>query len=126
MLSDRAELAKGGIGSRPSRELPVDELGEFGKRRKVTIVEPEFAEEFPDSLDGVEVRAVRREEQQDEAGLLKAAPLGVKRGMVIPGVIDNDDDATAAASAPAPQLTKEGPAGLCIEAPLGFLSLIHI
>ena len=120
MLSDRAQLAKGGIGARPGRELPVDELGELIESRKVAIVEPELAEELPDSLDGVEVRAVRREEQQDESGLLKAAPLGVKSGMVIPGVIDDDDDAAAAAPAPAAQLTKEGPAGLGIEAPLGF------
>jgi len=95
-------------------------LGELSESREVAIVEPELAEELPDSLDGVEVRAVRREEQQDEAGLLKAAPLGVKSGMVIPGVIDDDDDAAAAAPAPAAQLTKEGPAGLGIEAPLGF------
>jgi hypothetical protein len=79
MLSNRAELAKSGIGARPARELPVDELAKFSKRRKVAIVEPELAEELPDPLDGVEVRAVRREEQQDESGLLKAAPLGVNR-----------------------------------------------
>ncbi len=118
MLSDRTELAKGGIGSRPGCELPVDELGKLSESREVTIVEPEFAEEFPDSLDGIEVRAVRREEEQDEAGLLKAAPFGVKSGMVIPGVIDDDDDAAALAPAPAPQLAKEGPAGLGIEVSL--------
>ena len=120
MLSDRAELAKGGIGARPSRELPVDELGELSESRKVAIVEPEFAEKFPYPLDGVEVRAVGREEKQDEAGLLKAAPFGVKSGMVIPSVVDDDDGAAAAASAPAPQLAKEGPGGFGIEAPPRF------
>ena len=102
MLLDRAELAKGRIGSHPGCELPVDELGELSESREIAIVEPELAEKFPDPLDGVEVRAVRRQEQQDESGLLKAAPLGVKSGMVIPSVIDDDDDAAAAASAPAP------------------------
>jgi hypothetical protein len=60
---------------RAGRELPVDELSKLSGRRKVAIAEPELAEKFPDSLDGVEVWAVRRQEEQGEAGLLKRRSL---------------------------------------------------
>ena len=97
MVSDGAELAELGIRARPGRELRVDDLGELHQRGEVAIVDPELSKELPDALDGIEVGAIRRQEEQDEIGLLQATPFGVEGCMVIPGVVEDDDDSTPTA-----------------------------
>src|SRR5580658_3792291 len=120
MILDRAELTELGIWASPSGELHVDDLGEFRQRGKVTIVDPELSQELPDALDRVEIGAVGRQEEQDEIGLLKAAPFGVEGRMVVPGVVEDDDDSTPTAPAALTQSAQERPTGIRIEAAFGL------
>lgn len=58
--------------------------------------------ELPDTLNGIELRTIGREEVESEMARLIFSPLLVKFGMVVPGVISNDDNAPAAAPADVP------------------------
>jgi len=99
----------------PHFELSIHDEGEFSERGKVAVVEPQAAKELPDALNGVELRAVRGKEEQREVGLLREAPSGVERGVVVFGVIDDDHHAPARSGADASQMAQEFPAGLGIE-----------
>lgn len=120
MLLDRTESAQSLVWTAPNVELGVNEFDELIERGEVPIVQPEFTQELPDALNRVELRAVRRKKEQEEARLLPAAPLGVQNGMVIFGVVDDDNDAPAGAAACPAQLAQECPAGLSIKAPSGL------
>jgi hypothetical protein len=61
-------------------------------------VQPKSGSNFPDAFDGIELRAVGRQEKQDEVWSSGLSPFQVKVGVVILRVVDDDDDlATAAA-----------------------------
>ena len=86
MLADGAQTSKDRVWLRPGFELQVHDLNEFVESREVAVVKPEFTQELPNALDGVELRTVRRKEKQSEVWLLQSAPLGVELSMVVPGV----------------------------------------
>jgi len=69
-------------------------LNEFVESREIAVVQPEFPQEFPDALDRIELRAVRRKEKQGEVWRLQPTPLGVELGMVVSGVVGDDHDPT--------------------------------
>ena len=87
---------------------------------KYRIVDPESAQELPDPLDRIEIGAVGRQEEQDEIRLLEAAPFGVEVRVVIPGVVEDDDDAATTAPAAFPEFAQERPASFCIETAFGL------
>ena len=76
----------------------------------------ETAREFPDSLDGVQVGAVRRQEVEKETATVLFPPLFVETGMVILGVVHNEDDLAVGSRGGAPQLPEKVEEGLRIEA----------
>jgi len=120
MLSQCAKTAEHGVRTRPGRKLQIHWRDEIVERRKVAVVQPQFAQELPDSLDRIELRAVGRKEKQDELGLLLSAPLGMHGGVVIPGVVhDNEHSPTSMPTASA-QLAQEGPACLGIKTAFGL------
>lgn len=120
MSLDRAEAAQGSVFPVPDGKLCVDDFDELIEFRKVPVVQPEFAQEFPDAFNRVKLRTVRGEEEQDEVRFLSATPLGVKTGVVILGVVDDDNDAAASAAAFSTQLAQKCPAGLGIKAAFRF------
>src|SRR5271166_3734299 len=103
MSLNRTELTKLGICTRPDSELRVDDLSELCQSGKVSIMDPEPAQELPNPLDRIEIGAVGRQEEQDETRLLEAAPFGV----VIPGVVEYDDDAATPAPAAVSEFAQE-------------------
>src|SRR6267378_2056366 len=120
MLSQCAKTAEHGVRTRPGRKLQIHWRDEIVERRKVAVVQPQFAQELPDSLDRIELRAVGRKEKQDELGLLLSAPLGMHGGVVIPCVVhDNEHSPTSMPTASA-QLAQEGPACLGIKTAFGL------
>ena len=120
MLCDGAESPEHGIWTSPDFELRVHDEGKFGERREVAIMEPESAQEFPNALDWVELRAVRREEEQREIGLLSQTPSRVERSMVVLRIVDDDNHASAGPGADSAQVPKERPTGLGIETAGGW------
>ena len=60
------------MGFGPVRELSFNRVDDAIKKAEVAVVQAEPAGEFPDSLDGVQFRAIGRQEVQGElCGLLK-------------------------------------------------------
>src|ERR1035437_74638 len=118
MKLDCTEAFENGIWAAPVLELGVDDFREVVDRLKILIVDPKASQELPDSFNRIEFWAIRRKELQDEVGLLFAPPLGVELSVVIPGVIDDEDNPPAGAGADAVQLAKELPAGLGVKVTL--------
>jgi hypothetical protein len=75
--------------------------------------------QFPNALDGVQVRTVRWQVAQSESGLLCGPPLSVKFGVVIFGIVDDHHNAPPGALAALPQFSQKIPGGHPVEAP-GF------
>src|ERR1019366_7125729 len=91
MMFDRTETLEDRIGMAPDLELGVNNLREFIERGEESVVEPQTAQEFPDSFNRIELRTVWWEKLQDEIGFLLVPPGGVEIGMMIPGVVDNEN-----------------------------------
>ena len=119
-MSNRTEALKDWIRLVPDGELGVDDGGELVKRAEKAVMEPEAAKQFPDALDGVEFRAVGRQEQQDKIGLVDESPLPVQVGVMVFGVVDDDNHASAATTGDAPQLAQEVPASPGIKGTFGL------
>ena len=75
------------ITERPLCKFILDGSDDFFQSVEITVVQTLAARELPDSLDGIAVRAVRRQEIEPEMGLLLLPPVLVKTSMVIAGVI---------------------------------------
>ena len=73
------------------------------------------AGQLPDSFDRVELRAVGREEVEPELAGVAIPPRKVKSGMMVGGVVRDDDDPTVPTLSPLPELPEEGIAGRCVE-----------
>ena len=115
MMFDRTETLEDRIGMAPDLELGVNNLREFIERGEESVVEPQTAQEFPDSFNRIELRTVWWEKLQDEIGFLLVPPGGVEIGMMIPGVVDNENHTAATASADPAKLAEEIPTGLSIK-----------
>ena len=115
MWLDRTKSTEHGVWAGPNFELSIHDEGEVSEGWKLAVVEPKASKELPDALNGIELRAVRGKEKQREVGLLREAPGGMKRGVVVFGVVDDDDHAPAGACAEASQMAQERPAGSGIE-----------
>ena len=67
-----------------------DRIGDIFEFGEVSVVGGQSAGEFPDALDGVEVRAIAREKLEGEARGVCCAPILVQSGMVVLGVIGDE------------------------------------
>lgn len=116
----RTETFKDRIGAAPYGELGVDDHREFEQGRKMPIVDPETPKELPNPFGRIEFGGVRRQEEEGEVRFLGAAPFGMKEGMMVFGIVDNDDDATTGFGADPAESAQEAPTGLSIKMPLGL------
>ena len=76
----------------------------------------EAAQQFPNSLNGIELRGVGREEIHGKVSLMLLAPLSVEQGMVVFDVVADDHDPTPLLSACRLKLFEEVPECLGVEA----------
>ena len=72
-----------------------DRRDDVAKFRNVPIVEAAAGSQFPDAFDGVEVRAVRRQEMEDKLVGDLPAPRFVQVGVVIASIADDHDNLSA-------------------------------
>lgn len=115
MRLNRTEFFENGVGFCPDSELFVDSEGDFLENGKIAIVEAEASQELPDPLDGVKLRAVRRKEVNDEIRFLCLAPVSMKCGMMISGVVGDDNDLAAGPPANLAEVAQKGPACIGVE-----------
>lgn len=119
MLNDSTKSAEGGVCAGPLSETGLNGGNNIIERRKVLIMQAAAANQFPDSFNGIKVRAVRRQEVQSEVVGDPCAPRRVEGGMMIAGIVNDDDHAAPWPAADALKLPEEIPAGLRIEHSLG-------
>jgi hypothetical protein len=78
-------------------------------------MEATTSSEFPDAFDGVEFGAVGRDEVQAKASGADPAPGFVKSGVVVAGVVRDDDGAPVASACDRPELAEKGVTGGGVE-----------
>jgi hypothetical protein len=74
----------------------------------VAVVETPSPSQLPDALDGVEFWAIGRKKVQGEASLVSFPPLSVETGMVIGGVVGDDDRPATGSPSSLTKLLQEG------------------
>ena len=115
MFSDSTKSPQHGVRPSPDAKLCIDEDGEFIDRREEPIVNPKPAQQFPNAFDRIELRAVGGKKQKREIRFLRLTPRRMEYGVVISGIVDNDDNASPRPSTDVTQMAEEPPTGLRIE-----------
>src|SRR4051812_13520986 len=95
ILNDAAKTPKGGIGARPFLKARADGSNDIVECGEVLIVQATAADQLPHPFDGIEFGAVRRKEVQAEPILDACSPGRVQSGVMITGVVTDDDHALA-------------------------------
>jgi hypothetical protein len=67
--------------------LAFDCVSDTIQESEVAVVKAKAARQFPNSLDGIQFRAVRGKEVQGKLGLLLLAPGEMESGSVVGGVV---------------------------------------
>jgi len=83
--------------------------------REISIVQASTPSEFPDALDGVQLRAVGGEVIEREASGMLLPPLPVQACVMVSRVVGNDYDASSASGTGRPQVPEKVPAGSGVE-----------
>src|SRR5580658_1575253 len=115
MLNHRTESGQSRASTGPLLELffyYANHQLQFGK---VTIVQAEAANQFPNPLNGIEIWAVGRQKGQLESWFLGFAPRKMQSSMVIFCVVNNHDDAAARSTTGLAHLAKKAPRALAVE-----------
>ena len=86
---------------------------------KISVVCCHTTSEFPNSLNGIQIRAIWRQEQQIEPGLRCFSPLFVQNSMMISNVICNHDHLPPRARTDIPEMPQERKTSLGIKT-IGF------
>jgi hypothetical protein len=119
MLNDRTEAAQGSIRTGPRFEPRLDGRCHVFKLRKVLIVQAAAPDQLPDTLDWVEFGAVGGQKVQTKVICDFLPPSRMQLGMVIAGIVYDDDDLTPGSAAEPFEFAQEIPAGARIEAAFG-------
>src|SRR5260370_1189984 len=85
------------------------------QQTEVAIVETEPTREFPDSFNGIQIRAVRWQEVQAKLGSLLVAPLQMKFGTMVLCVFADGQHLAATNNAGFPEYFHELPEGLSVD-----------
>ncbi len=83
-------------------------------------MQAQSTEQFPDSLNGIKLRAVRRQKMEHKVGLLLPAPFGVQFGVVVLGIVSDHDDPASRTRTDPSQVAKKRPARLGVKSPAGL------
>lgn len=120
MLNDPTKPMEGSVWAGPLSEARLNGGDNIIERRKVLIMQAAASDQLPDSFNGIKVRTVRRQEVQSEVGGDPGAPRRVDSGVMIAGIVNDDDDAAPRPTAYALKLAEKIPTGLRIEHSLGW------
>ena len=78
------------------RKLCFDSRDHCSKAGEIFVVDAKLSGKFPYPLDGIEIRAVRRQVIKVELRFMFLTPSAVKFGVVVFCVVGNDDHAASA------------------------------
>jgi hypothetical protein len=95
----------------PSRELFFDCFHHRLQRGEVMVVQAKPAGQFPHPFDGIQIGTIRRQVVQRELGFLFRPPVRMQAGMMVLGVIRDDDHASSRATTAPAQFLKKVPRG---------------
>src|ERR1039457_2857948 len=98
MLNYSTQSHQGATFIVPSPELALNSCHHKMQLREVAIMQAEAADQLPNPFNGVQVRAVRRQEGQLEISPLRLAPRTMQPCMVIFGIVNNHDPAPPGAA----------------------------
>src|SRR5208282_1271637 len=99
MLGHATQPSERFIGLFPVCELPFNCLNHACQRGKVPIVQAKTARQLPDALNRIQIRAVGWQVTQCELRFLLRTPCSMKLGLVILGIVRNDDDLASGSAA---------------------------
>ena len=119
MLSKATETLESGVGAGPRFEAWRHGRNHILQGREVLVVQAAAADQFPDALDRIEFRAVRRQKGQLEVIGDLVSPGGVQAGVMIPGVVTDHHHLLARPATLTFELPQEIPAGACIKHAFG-------
>ena len=115
MLGEATKTLKSGVRTRPLAEARSDGGHHALQGREVLIVQAPAAKQFPHSFDGIELRAIRRQEVQAEVAGHFAPPRGVQLCVMVTGIVADEDDLPTGVAAQTLQFVQEGPASLRVK-----------
>lgn len=104
----------------PSFKGRSDRFHEYFQSRKVMIVNASSSQKLPYSLYGIELRTVRRKKIKAEVFRDLFPPLLVKFGVVVAGIVGNDNDLTSRSLAAFLEFAKEIPTSLGVKVSVRF------
>ena len=116
-LSNRAQLAEGFVAVVPLPKLRLYRLDHFVEMTKVLIMNAQLARQLPDPFNRIKIGAVRRQVLQMKPLIVSLAPLPMQLGMMIAGVVENQNHAFAGALTALEQLLQKLPIGLPVKLP---------
>lgn len=99
----------------PGNELFKEDVLKAGEVRKVSIMSAKASGQFPDTLDGVEIRAIRRKEEKGQQMPMFMEPSPELSGVVPSGVVQDEYDFSTRPME-ANQADQEGMKGFRVEA----------
>ena len=115
MLSDATKALKCRVRARPLAQARSDGGNYALQVREVLIVQTPATKQFPHPFDGIEFRAVGRQEVQEEVAVHFAPPRSVQLRVMVAGIVADEDDLPAGVAAPPLQSAQEGPASLRVK-----------
>ena len=92
--------------SAPTRQLGRDGAHQIAERRKVLIVRAKLAGQLPDPFDGIQVRAVGRQEGARQGRVPRREKRVQERCVMIPGIVQHEDELPVGPAMP-PELAQE-------------------
>ena len=97
--------------------MPFEELGfhscdDLLESAKIAIVKPKAAQQLPDTLNGIEDGRIGRQIIETEAGRFLLSPVFVQQGVVVFGIVGDDDNLPSRNPADFLELDQELPEGL--------------
>jgi hypothetical protein len=95
--------------------LAFDCFSDTIQESEVAVVKAKAARQLPNSLDGIQFRAVRGKEVQGKLGLLLLAPGEMESGSVVGGVVTDQDYAPSRLDCRFPEMPQEFPEGLSVK-----------
>lgn len=119
MLSNAAQALERGVRPRPCAERWLDRSDDALQGREVLIMEATTTDQFPNPLDGIELRTVRRQKVQPEAIGDRGPPGFVQDRVVIAGVVADDHHLATGAASDTLKFAQEVPTSLRIEPAFG-------
>ena len=118
ILGEGAQAAESAVWARPRAQAGRNGSHDAIKVREVLIMQTAATNQFPNPLNRIELRTIRRQEVEMEMIGDALAPRRMEAGMMIAGIVANDDDLAVRFTAAALQFAQEIPTGARIEHPV--------